>query len=259
MMAQLKKSLNTSKISWLQGTTTALIVSLSLAACSSGRFDNPMDAAEKYHQSTELHDGEVIATRIVDTSDSSAVIAVTIAGDNDNSDRSSDWYTFVSKDPKKGWLVTDTKTIAVPDSLLADESKLSPALSLLASPDSAAKEYLIEHKPLFDSIIDVFMERAVLSAVDIADTGLVEVRDGKILQTNRSAKVQDMLSQTLASRVFRDARHQNCTFVKVASVEHGEMGYMFAEEGCLLPEMSPDFMIYFEPISDNWYIYKAAY
>lgn len=206
-----------------------------LAACS-GKAKTPLDAVERYHSGNALHNGRITSHRVLQEDSLTAIYATVI--ERDSSSR--EWYTFLRYDGKEGWLVEASKT-----------------LDLNVASDSSIKAYLQANKPIFDSIVDLFSRRAVLSSVDVSDTLPQEIRDGKVLSTNRSGQIHKALQETLATRVFRDFRYSGCTFVRLDGFNREEVGYIYSPEGCVLPRMSPDQFIYVDRVTDDWFVYKV--
>jgi len=97
----------------------------------------------------------------------------------------------------------------------------------------------------------------VMSAVDVSTSTNPEIRDGKVLATNRNERIQDLLERAGVTRVFRDARYPQCTFVRINGASRSEVGYLYAEDGCVPPPLDPNNFIYVEKAADHWYVYKV--
>jgi hypothetical protein len=234
--------------------------------CSRDAQRTPVEVLDRYYSENTPRGAHVVGHRPLMQGEDRAVFATTI----ERGDGVAEWYTFLAKDTQKGWSVEAAKTLTFPDSYyeLVDSTEqkkqsgetLKPEeanLALTVSSDSSIKAYLIDHEAVLDSIIDLFTQRAVMSPVDVGRPSPPEVRDGKVLPTNRNERIQELLERAQVTRVFRDARYPLCTFIRINGMARSEVGYIYADDGCVVPPMSPDHFIYVEKATGNWYVYKV--
>ncbi len=243
----------------------AIVLLQTLVACSKDAARTPQSAVEEYYAKEAPQAGEVVGHRALQQDSADAVFATTIEQD----DSVAEWYSFLSL--KKGeWTVDAAKTLQLSDEyydLLDSLEQVDsldehwPAqyanLDLVVSSDSTIRMYLVEHQPILDSIVHLFEKRAVMSAVDVATAPEPEIRDGKVVTSNRNSTLHDMLVRAGVTRIFRDARYPGCTFVRINGMNRAQAGYVYAPEECTPPMMSPQNFIYVEKAADQWYVYKV--
>ena len=67
----------------------------------------------------------------------------------------------------------------------------------------------------------------------------------------------ERVKQTIGlRRIERDKQYPGLTFLVVAAVEKGTIGYLNAPDAALLPPLGRDGFIMIKPVTDGWWLYK---
>jgi hypothetical protein len=234
-------------------------------ACSRSEKSSPNQVVERYYADSAAAGASIVANRPLIQQDTEAVFATSLR----SGDSVAEWYTFLKWNGTH-WDVAAARTMQFPqayytliDSIQhgwevpSSRPELRANLALTVSSDSAIKAYLLAHRAVMDSLVQIFKKRAVLNMVEVGGPIRPEVRDGKVLPTNRNKEIERLLEQARVSTAFRDARYPGCTFIRISGMGRKQVGYLYAQEGCTIPRMTPNRFIYVDNIVGPWYVYKA--
>ncbi len=134
------------------------------------------------------------------------------------------------------------------------EVTLSPAATIALS---AATAGFSSHVALLDSIVDIYRLGPVPDVVTVTTGAPLSNADRRTAITARVNSLHDLLQRSGFSAVYRDARYNECTFVRSRGSDSTDIGYVFAPDGCKLTSGHGDRVLRIEHAQDAWYSYAS--
>ena len=134
------------------------------------------------------------------------------------------------------------------------EIELSPGASAALAAAMAGAQ---SHIALLDSIVAVYRLGPIPNAVTASVGAPASNPDRRIAIAARLASLHGLLLRSGFKAVYRDARYQECTFVRSTEPDSADIGYVYAPEGCKLAGGHGDSMLRIEHAKGAWYSYAS--
>jgi hypothetical protein len=154
-----------------------------------------------------------------------------------------DFYCYLFKSPN-GWKIEAVRRFLFPKfiyiatdslstliSLSSADSSLLKLLNLMTSGDEELKKYLVNNIDKFERLLQYFDE-------------------------DNQEMIEIMIDELSLNGIFKDEAHPGCIFVQIAAIESQEIGFIFKQNGSVLPKVSPHNFIYVGEVMPGWYLYR---
>jgi hypothetical protein len=174
-----------------------------------------------------------------------------------------DWYLYLVRGGEV-WKLQAVRTLMLPPLFytMLDSTAAGPdapdslaarvqEMRLMASSDSALKEYFAAHAREMDALAALIASKPSLrlatgdGRVEPAGAGVGEIRHA-LRALHIGAASRD------------DVEAPGCVLLTIGGIADNEVGYVHAPPGCKVPQMSPERFIYVERVAPGWYLYKTT-
>lgn len=208
-----------------------------------------------------LPEGARVTIRPLRVREDQAVIAVTVA----TAEQTIDGYLYLQRAGGR-WQIVAFRALALPPLYLMalDELRARPArtaederrlrnMQLTTASDAALRAWFIQHRPAIEEL-----GRAAAGAGgDVHWLGADPAQD-EGTPSPALLRIREQLRALDLEAVGRDEEASGCVLLHIGGMIDNSVGYLYAPEGCQVPEMTPGYFIYVEELAPRWYLYKTT-
>lgn len=208
-----------------------------------------------------LPEGARVTIRPLRMQEDQAVVAATVV----TADATTDGYLYLQRTDGR-WQIVAFRALALPPlfTMLIDELRARPArtpedertlrnLELAVASDSALKAHFIQHRPVIEAL-----GRAAAGTGDDVHWLGADPADDEGTLSPALLRMREQLRALDLEAVGRDEEASGCVLLHIGGMIDNSVGYLYAPEGCNVPEMTPGYFIYVEELAPGWYLYKTT-